>query len=75
METTNIVDFTRRDGMTDALTELLRKGAQDLIATAVESELTGIWRNLQICALRQAMQQSCAMGIILNVPFRRALAL
>ncbi len=26
METTNIVDFARRDGMTDALTELLRRG-------------------------------------------------
>ena len=41
METTNIVDFTRRDGMTDALTELLRTGAQQLIATAVEAELAG----------------------------------
>ena len=38
METTNIVDFARRDDMTDALTELLRRGAQDLIATAVEAE-------------------------------------
>ena len=27
METTNIVDFARRDGMTDALTELLRDGS------------------------------------------------
>jgi len=27
METTNIVDFARRDGMTDALTDLLRTGA------------------------------------------------
>ena len=41
METTNIVDFTRRDTMTDGLTELLRKGAQDLIAQAVEAELSG----------------------------------
>ena len=39
METTNIVDFARRDGMTDALTDLLRTGAQELIATAVEAEL------------------------------------
>ena len=39
METTNIVDFARRDGMTDALTELLKAGAQQLIATAVEAEL------------------------------------
>jgi len=38
METTNIVDFARRDGMTDALTDFLRTGAQELIATAVEAE-------------------------------------
>jgi putative transposase len=31
METTNIVDFARRDGITDALTDLLRTGAQQLI--------------------------------------------
>ena len=39
METTNIVDFARRDGMTDALTELLKSGAQELITAAVEAEL------------------------------------
>ena len=41
MKTTNIVDFARRDKMTDALTELLRTGAQNLIAKAVEAELSG----------------------------------
>ncbi len=41
MGTTNIVDFTRRDEMTDALTELLKTGAQALIASAVEDELAG----------------------------------
>ena len=41
MKTANIVDFARRDGITDALTDLLRKGAQPLIATAVEAELAG----------------------------------
>jgi putative transposase len=41
METTNIVDFARRDEMTDALTELLKTGAQALIASAVEDELAG----------------------------------
>jgi|ACQI01.1.fsa_nt_gi transposase-like protein len=39
METNNIVDFTSRDRITDALTDLLRTGAQQLIATAVEAEL------------------------------------
>ena len=41
MEKTYIVDFARRDGITDALTGLLRTGAQQLIATAVEAELAG----------------------------------
>ena len=41
METANIVDFTRQDGMSDALTEMLRTGAQDLIAQAIEAELSG----------------------------------
>jgi len=39
MKTTNIVEFARRDGMTDALTELLKTGAQALIASTVEAEL------------------------------------
>jgi transposase-like protein len=41
METTNIVDFALPDGITDTLTELLRTGAQQLIATAVQAELEG----------------------------------
>jgi putative transposase len=39
MEKTNIVDFSRRDEMTVALTDLLRTEAQQLIATTVEAEL------------------------------------
>ncbi len=39
METYNIVDFASRDGISDALTDLLRTGAQQLIATAAEAEL------------------------------------
>ncbi len=34
METSNIVDLARREELTDALTDLLRTGAQQLIATA-----------------------------------------
>ena len=41
MKTTYIIDFARRDWITDALTDLLRTGAQPLIATAVETELAG----------------------------------
>ncbi|MBT4232941.1 MAG: IS256 family transposase, partial [Marinovum sp.] len=39
MDPTYIVDFARRDEMTDALTYLLRTAAPQLIATAVEAEL------------------------------------
>ena len=41
METTKVGDFARRDGIMDALTDLFRTGAQQLIATAVEAELAG----------------------------------
>ena len=75
METTNIVDFARRDGMTDALTDLLRTGAQQLIATAVEAELASYRRNLPTCALRQVARLWYAMGIIRLDKCRLALAL
>jgi len=35
----NIVDFARRGGITDALTDSLKTGDQQLIATVVEAEL------------------------------------
>ena len=38
METTYIVDFARRNEMTDGRTDLLRTAAQRLIATAVEAK-------------------------------------
>jgi len=41
METTDIYDFALRDGITDAQTDLLRSGAQQLIATSVQAELEG----------------------------------
>jgi len=41
MDTSNIVDFNSRDSISDTLTELLRSGAQKLIASAVEAELEG----------------------------------
>ena len=39
MDMNNIVDISTRDAPADALTDLLRTGAQRLIATAVEAEL------------------------------------
>ena len=75
METTNIVDFARRDGMTDALTDLLRTGAQQLIAQQLRLSLPVIWRNLPTCALRQVTRLSCAMGIIRPGHSKPALAL
>ena len=39
METTDSVDFDRQDGITDALTDFLRTGAQQLIEATVKAEL------------------------------------
>jgi len=39
MDTNDIVDFGSRDGISDGLTDLLRTGVQQLIATEVEVEL------------------------------------
>ena len=75
METTNIVDFARRDGMTDALTDLLRTGAQQLIATAVEAELAGYLAQFSDLRTEQVTRLSCAMGIIRPGHSKRALAL
>ena len=38
MEDATILDFTGRDGVMDPLTDLLRKGARDLLQAAVEAE-------------------------------------
>lgn len=38
METDTIVDFASRGEISDALTDLLRTGAQQLITSAVEAE-------------------------------------
>ena len=74
MDTSNIVDFARRAGMTDALTDLLRTGAQHLIASAVEAELAGYMAQFSGLRRRRARLQSCATGIIQSAPFKRALA-
>ena len=39
MDTNNIFEFTGRDAISDALTDLLKTGAQQLIKSAVEAEL------------------------------------
>lgn len=38
MDETNIVEFSGRDAVTDPLTDLLRKGARELLQAAVEAE-------------------------------------
>ena len=71
METTNIVDFARRDGMTDALTELLKTGAQRLFRL----NLKALWRSFRLNAPRQVMRLWCVTGIIRRARSKRALAL
>ncbi len=38
MDNATIIDFTGRDAVADPLTELLRKGARELLQAAVEAE-------------------------------------
>ena len=42
MDKTNIVEMSRRDDGLDPLTELLLRGAQDLIQLAVKAELAAV---------------------------------
>ena len=42
MEESNIVEFAGRDAIADPLTELLRKGARELLQSAVEALVTRI---------------------------------
>ena len=39
MDESNIVEFAGRDAISDPLTDLLRKGARELLQSAVEAEL------------------------------------
>ena len=75
METTNIIDFTRRDKMTDALMELLRTGVQDMIAQALEANFQLTWRSFLRCARRLATLRSLAMATIQSAQFKKVLAL
>ena len=75
METTDIVEFAHRDGVTDALTDLLRTGAQQLIATTVEAKFADICHNLLTCALKRVTRQLFVMVIIWPGPSKPVLAL
>ena len=67
METNNIVDFGSRDGITDTLTEMLRRGAQQLIATAVETELEGYLNWFHLIGMAQkASPRACLAAAISN---------
>ena len=73
METSNIVDFASRDGISDALTDLLRTGARQLIVSAVEADLEGFVA--QFARARQrATRRSFATATTLHALFKRALA-
>ena len=59
MDTNNIIDFSSRDTTPDALTQLLRTGAQQLIATAVEAELESFL--VQFATARTAAGHACVV--------------
>ena len=75
METTNIVDLTSRDRITDALTELLKKAAQHSIATAVKAQLEICLTQFASTRTQAVTWRSCAMGIIHPAPSKLALVL
>ena len=47
MNESNIVEFAGRDTISDPLTELLRKGARELLQSAVEAELEAFMAQFQ----------------------------
>jgi len=47
MNKDTVVEFSRRDEATDPLTEMLRKGARELIQQAVEAELAAFLEGYQ----------------------------
>ena len=47
MDESNIVEFAGRDTISDPLTELLRKGARELLQSAVEAELEAFMAQFQ----------------------------
>ena len=75
METTYIVDFARRDEMTDALTDLLRTAAQRLIATAVEAKPASDLPQFPDVRNETVMRLSRAMGAIRSTHSKPALVL
>jgi len=75
MQTTNIVDFARRDGITDALTDLLRTGAQQLIATAVQAELDSFMAQFETERTETGHATVVPMGIIPSARSKSASAL
>ena len=56
----------------DPLTELLRSGARELIAQAVEAELQACWSSMQVTVSRTVAGQWCVTAIFQCAPSRLA---
>lgn len=70
MSKNNVIEFHGREAAVDPLTELLRKGAQDLIGQAMKTELAEL--SAEYSARVRLRQQLCAMVINRNGNCKRA---
>ena len=59
------------DGVADALTDLLRSGARQMLAAAVEAEIQEVVKRHQGLLDEQDMRESCAMATCQNAAPRR----
>ncbi len=71
MNDATIIEFAGRDTVSDPLTDLLRKGARELLQTAVEAELDAfLWPNLRNTAPRRAGPRLFGTDTTPNAPCR-----
>ena len=74
MRKNNVLEFQGREARLDPLTELLRKGAQDLIGQAVESvNWPSFWRSIRTVARVMEKRPLCVMVINRNASCKPAL--
>ncbi len=59
-----IIGFADPVGVSpDPLTDILRKGARDLLARAIEAEVTNFWPRMHICPTHEVANGLCATAI------------
>lgn len=72
MDENNIVEFAGRDAITYPLTELLQKGARELLQSAVKAELEVFMASFRTERLQMVTLRWLATAIIRSGPCRPA---